>query len=139
MQSIKRVKDLQAKVQGREKTATVELEALKVTLSQMEETLARQQAQAALFEAKAVESCELSEKWADKARKDQQHLKQLRHRFQHAAIRNVRRRIHRDTTMRVRCTLQWLICQLVSEYAPPHDRHACVRLHGGLRASIPCA
>ena len=69
---------------------------MKVTISGLERDLSHQSEQKALFQAKALESCELSEMWAEKYRQDHDKRKRVRQRIMGEALAAIRRRLGRS-------------------------------------------
>lgn len=78
---------------------------MKIIISNLERELEQQFEQKALFQAKALESCELSEMWADKYRQDHDKRKRVRQRIMGEALAAIRRRLGRS--VKFSALLEW--------------------------------
>ena len=77
-----------------------QVEQMKIVIAGLKQDIRHESEQKLIFQSRAVESCELSELWAEKYRNDIDKRKRVHHRIKLSATVAIRRRLERKILLR---------------------------------------
>lgn len=82
-----------------------QVEQMKMVIAGLQRDIQHESEQRAVFQARAMESCELSEMWAEKYRQNHDKRKLVHHRIRHSALVAIKLRL--DRRIKLHHLLDW--------------------------------